>query len=886
MRPHLATLLDDFRRYGSGKAIVRYVGNRRRVTTYEEIARFAGRFAKLLEDRRICPGDRVMLWAANGAEWVTVFYGCLLRGVLAVPLDAYGTAEFAVRVAADVQPSLVVGDKALLLSLVGEWPKLCFEDCHEWLPEEEAGPASGLSRETALQILFTSGTTGEPKGIVHTHGNVLASLEPIEQAARGYMRYERLVHPLRFLHTPPLSHVFGQMMGLWIPSVFAAEVHFESRLVASRFVETIRRERISVFVGVPRVVAMLKSYLELEHPDLPIRLTAAKKISPAMRWWRFRDIHAAFGFKFWAFVTGGGALPGWIEQFWNSLGFVLVQGYGMTETSALITVNHPFHVALGTVGKPLPGREVRLEPDGEVLVRGPMVSPATWSKGALHTRGEEWLRTGDLAEVQPGGELRFLGRKSEVIVTAAGVNLHPEDLEAAFEQEPEVVACVVVPVTTTLGPEPCAVLALRGAPERVSVILHQANLRLGESQRIHRWAVWPEPDLPRTSTGKVKRAAVAAWAAEREANAGEVISVGNADWLLQLIARIAGEEAREDQENPGASGDLLLAEDLHLDSLSRVHLLNALEERLGATLDQEEYAQVETLGGLRAFIAGVGKAATTEIYEAEAREKGAQDSGASDLTAGTQEFEALHTVATKSASGTARNVYPRWPWWRPLRWLRACFVECVVCPLVWLLAAPRVIRTSQKQIKQTESPMLIVANHVTAYDVPLLLFALPRSVRSRTAVVMSGELLEDFRHARNLQPRWLNLFGPLAWLLVTIFFNAFPMFRTRALQRSFDHVGGALDHGFHVIVFPEGTRSPDGALASFRAGIGLLVKQSSAAVLPMALRGLGEMKTRRRRWFRSGALEVRVGEPVSFDGSESEAAITERLQAEVKKLLA
>jgi long-chain acyl-CoA synthetase len=112
------------------------------------------------------------------------------------------------------------------------------------------------------------------------------------------------------------------------------------------------------------------------------------------------------------------------------------------------------------------------------------------------------------------------------------------------------------------------------------------------------------------------------------------------------------------------------------------------------------------------------------------------------------------------------------------------------------------------------------------------------------------------------------------------------MFRTRALQRSFDHVGGALDHGFHVIVFPEGTRSPDGALASFRPGIGLLVKQSSAAVLPMALRGLGEMKTRRHRWFRSGALEVRVGEPVSFDGSESEAAITERLQAEVKKLLA
>ena len=183
VRPHLASLLDDFRRYGDETAVVRYVGVRRRVASYAEIARLAGRFAALLAGRGIGLGDRVVVWGENSAEWVAAFYGCMLRGVIAVPLDAYGTAEFAARVAADVRPSLVVGDAELLLTVEGEWPKVCFEDWMDVLPVEEAGPVAELSHDTPLQILFTSGTTGEPKGIVHTHGNVLASVEPIADAA-------------------------------------------------------------------------------------------------------------------------------------------------------------------------------------------------------------------------------------------------------------------------------------------------------------------------------------------------------------------------------------------------------------------------------------------------------------------------------------------------------------------------------------------------------------------------------------------------------------------------------------------------------------------------------------------------------------------------------
>ncbi len=894
--------------------------------SYKKIASLAGQFAALLVARNISPGERVLLWAENSGEWIAALYGCMLRGVLVVPLDAYGTPEFAGRVAADVRPALVVGDAALLKALPGDWNRLSLDEWPAALPREEAGPVEGLSRETPLQILFTSGTTGEPKGVVHTHGNVLASMEPIEEGARTYLRYERPFHPLRFLHTLPLSHVFGQTMGLWVPPIFGAEVHFENRPAAARMIATIKRERISVVAGVPRVLSMLKGYLESEYPALAGQVAAAQKAAGdsgkgeirgstmakirlgLLSWWRFRRIHLDFGLKFWAFVTGGGALPGPVEQFWNSLGFVLVQGYGMTETAALITLNHPFHVARGSIGKPLPGREIKLGPDGEVLVRGPMISPATWSGGALHARQGEWLATGDLATSEEDGGLRFLGRKSSVIVTGTGVNIHPEDLEAALEAQPEIAACAVVAEETSSGPEPCAVLAMRGSADKAGAVIRRANERLADFQHIRRWVLWPEPDLPRTSTGKVKRAAVAAWLATRQHVEGEPAAARATDWLLTLVAGIRGEALPADAtESESAREKLRLEEDFHLDSLDRVQLFAALEERMDAPLNQEEYAGIETLGALRSWLeqdsspttererktaTNQQMAATSEVVEAQF-EPASPDSSAEDARLA-EPLDAEFAPDSREQSDTppaprpvrgpkVRFVYPRWPWLWPFRWIRIGFIECVVRPLVWLLAAPRYSRS--KSPLPSAEPMLIIANHVSAYDVPLLVTALPRAIRDRIAVAMSGEMLEDFRHARNMHPAILNPLGPAAWLSATLLMNVFPLPRLRDFQRSFAHAGEAMDHGYHVIVFPEGKRSPEGVMDKFRPGIGLLVKQSYAAVLPMALVGLGELKTRKKSWFRSGSIEIRVGEPVHFGLEESEASITARLQAEVEGLI-
>ena len=202
VRPHLATLVADFRRYGDQIAIVTHRGNRRFSSTYAALAELSARCAAAFEQAGVQPGDRILLWGNNSVEWVAAFFGCILRGIVAVPLDAAGSTDLARRVVAEVQPRLLVGDLALLKQVGSTAPVLDFASFAS-LPAPNYEPYSGLSRETPLQIVFTSGTTAEPKGIVHTQGNVLASLDPLEKEIGKYLRYERWVHPLRILHTLP-----------------------------------------------------------------------------------------------------------------------------------------------------------------------------------------------------------------------------------------------------------------------------------------------------------------------------------------------------------------------------------------------------------------------------------------------------------------------------------------------------------------------------------------------------------------------------------------------------------------------------------------------------------------------------------------------------------
>lgn len=871
--------------------MVAHRGNRRYATSYGELADLAGRFAAELQHRNIAPGERVVLWGHNSAEWIAVFFGCMLRGIIAVPLDAAGTSDFAARVVKDVAPKLIVGDRDLLAALdreVGvpapdQVPRLIFSELPGQLPvQPQFAVDASVNDRTPFQIIFTSGTTSEPKGIVHTHRNILVSLQPIENEIAKYRKYERWFHPLRFLQTIPLSHVFGQFMGLWVPPILAAEVHFLDQLSPPRVVELIHRERISVLIAVPRVIQLLRAQLQAQFPALADEVQRAQGPSALKRWWRFRRVHRALGLKFWAVISGGASLPEELEVFWNRLGFALIQGYGMTETAAVITLNHPFHVGKGTIGKALPGREVRLSDEGEILVRGEMLAGATWQSGRMLPREGEWLATGDLASESAAGELRFLGRKGDVIVTSAGMNVHPADLEAAMAVQPGVRACAVVPCQLAGGAEPVAVVLASGSELDLEATVVQANRGLAEFQQIRRALLWPELEFPYTSTGKLLRRKIAEWACAALASGQQRGSTPSTkdDELRDMIAEVTGERVA------GEGDQLRLLEDLHLDSLGRVQLLSMLEQRLGVELQDDAVAGTETLGDLRRLVLSAARADSSAESAAAGASPQTLDRGQSAVgPAPPDNAVSAHAapIAAAAHTNTTEDIYPHWPWSWPVQAIRVVFLELVMRPLVWLLAAPRVVHESTDL---PAGPVLVIVNHVTAYDGPLILYALPPKLRRHMAVAMSGEMLRDFRKRRNQGNTLLNLLAPLAYWLLTALFNVFPLPRLRGFRRSFAHAGEALDRGYSVMVFPEGRRSHGAAMQPFRPGIGLLAQESGVAILPVYLHGLGaagpEGKT--RRWFHNGRVAVYTGRAISIDAAIDPAQLTATLEESVRRL--
>jgi long-chain acyl-CoA synthetase len=862
--------LDDFEGWGGDCAYVFPRGYRRERWSYQRVAGVAYQFARELEARNIGKGDAVLLWSPNCAEWVAAFLGCALCGVIAVPIDDGASPDFARRISTQVRTRLVLcpRERAPLFEKT-PFGGLATEKVVTIDPADLAAAVAERRAERfrpaqiqpsdPLEIVFTSGTTAEPKGVVLTHANVVGNLAPIETEIGKYLKYERLVHPIRFLNLLPLSHVFGQFLGIFLPPLLGATVVFENTFNPTEVMATIRRERVSVLVAVPRMIESLKQKINRDldaggaRENFAARYAAAQSQHFLRRWWTFRDLRRQFGWKFWAMISGGAALDRETEEFWHRLGYAVVQGYGLTETTSLISLNHPFHTSRGSIGKVLPGREIKLADDGEIMVRGSGVASGYWNGRELQpvAEAEGWYRTGDLGALDEQGNLFFKGRKKEVIVTPAGMNIYPEDLEAALRQQREVRDCVVVGLERGGNAEPCAVLILRdrdakavdGKTSDVKTIVQHANETLAEYQRMRTWFVWPEEDFPRSSTQKPRRNVIRD-AVEASLRGQALANVASP--LAELLTRITGRNI-QNMQNP--MPDENLESGLGLSSLERVELLSALEDRYQIDLSETKFANAATVGDLEKL-----------LQSERAVGRNLHDPGS--------HYQGFH--------------YPRWALRWPTTWVRLASHYLLARPAMFLLGWPRV--TGRENLRGVRGPLLVVSNHVADVDVGFIQTALPARIRHKLATATGGEALEMLRSPAPDRMWFARIYDRVQWTLGVALLNLFPLPRQSGFRKSFAYAGEAVDRGYSVLVFPEGKHTEDGKLGQFRTGVGLLANNLRIPILPMRIDGLFEIKHAGKKFAAPGKIQVRIGKPVQFAPETDPEEIARALQKAVENL--
>ena len=831
------TLLDFFneRLQSDAEFLVHDDGYRVRHYSYAVVRRTAVDFAARLASAGVGAGDKILLWGENRPEWLIAFWGCLLGGVVVVPIDYRASASFLHKVGQLVHARvLLAGDEVEPASHSGldVWRLADLSETAGTLaPSGAPTPARHTpARDDVAEIIFTSGATSEPKGVIITHRNLLANIVPVEREVLKYRKYGRPFYPLRFLNLLPLSHLFGQALATFIPPMLPGVCVFMRGYNPSAIVRQIHSRRISVLVCVPKILDVLRDYVLQVAPE--VAETPADLPHVARRWWRYRRIHRLFGVKFWCFIVGAAPLDPNLEAFWSRLGFLVVQGYGLTETAPIVTLNHPFKTRRGTVGTPIAGVEVKIAADGEILVRGDNVTTGYVGAGADAAAAfkDGWFHTGDLGALDDEGRLRVHGRKKEVIVTPEGLNVFPEDVERVVDAVPGVQESAVVGITCD-GEERVHAVVVLGTPTDPAAIAREANRGLGDHQRVREVLVWPGDRLPRTEgTQKLKRGVIRTWA---EQGAVPVAAKSNtrdgtvATILERVAGRTVGRDARLDE--------------LGLSSLERVELLMLLENELDATIDERAVTETATVADLEALVA---------------------------------------SPAGASPAAPSFN-FPSWNQSRLVRGIRWICLGLWLLPLTRLFARIRV--DGLEHLTAVRWPVVFAANHQSYIDTPVILAALPAAVRYRVVTAMAKEFFAPHFHPEG-HPRGARFTNGLNYYLSTALFNAFPLpQREGGTRHALRYASELIGAGNALIIYPEGRRTVGDAIARFQPGAAMIAARLDVPVVPVRLRGLDAVLGQGQRMARPGRVHLRFGPHLCLRGTDY-SAMAARLEAAVKAL--
>ncbi|MBI3830352.1 MAG: AMP-binding protein [Planctomycetes bacterium] len=843
--------------------------------TFAEYFERSGLWArKLRANLSLQFGERVVIWCENGPEWTLAYLAIQRAGGVAVPLDRQLPPAEAAGLIKYVDARAVVVSAGMLAAADGAFgagqglpPLLNLHDNLEphagdaW-PYPQASEGSRAlaepSPETLASILFTSGTTLAPKGVMLSHVNFTANALSVAE----------VLEPLpadRFLSVLPLHHALEFTGGFLSPLFGGSTVHYVESLKDVE--EALRRTNTTVMIGVPRLYQLFADKIRAKIQSSG----AARKMAVALldgmagaaefvgsdqtRKKVFGQVHQAFGGKLRVLVSGGAPLAPELFHFLRRFGLTVVEGYGLTETAPILTVNPLAAPKAGSVGLPLPGVELNVKNTdhqgiGEVLARGPMVMQGYWHDPESTEKALEdgWFRTGDLGRLDPDGYLFLTGRVKDVVVTTAGKKVYPDEIETHFRGLPKVkeFCAVGLPTRTGQGEELALVIVLEKDGEKARAEVRQAVEKLSHGLPSHQRVARIEfqvDDLPKTSTLKVRRNKVreAFAGAARAAASGLLAAVAKSPStagkpvegkvfreVVRAIAEIAGLQPQE------IAPEQKLQLDLGLDSIGRVDLIGKLELRLNVTISDEVSAKLWT-------VQDVAEAAAAALESGPRAEPKAKSS-ISDR------------ILKRGTNATSQALQPRFSktiLQGAMRTTEKVFFNAYLS-----------IDAYGLEHLPPDQPALLAANHCSHLDTAAIRAVL--GGRSSQLHVMGAK---DYFFDTRLK----------SWFFSTVF-NVLPFEREDNTLEGLSTCRAALDGGRSLLIFPEGTRSLTGKLLPFKSGIGILALELDYPVVPVFLQGTFEALPKGRAIPRPKHVSVRFGPPLDFTAlkAQKNAATAER----------
>jgi long-chain acyl-CoA synthetase len=826
-------MLDDAaERYGSAVALeARESSGQRTATSYRELRDEARRAGLLLGVRGIKPGDRVLLIGENSPDWVLAYFAIICAGAVAVPLDHLISQDELAAICRIATPrgALLSAECA---SRIAGWLRETVSDITElefgelrrpFLLRGKSETAPHIERSTLASIVFTSGTTGTPKGVMLSHGNFLSEVTMLR-------RVFQLDGNDVVLSLLPLHHTFEFTCGMLLPLATGAHIVYPLGVDAASLSRTLADVHPTALIGVPALwEAVHRRILDEAEAHGPFFTAAFEQLCDLNRRLDadyhlnvgklvFRQVHTALGGRLRLAISGGAALPQRVAQFFNDIGIKLLEGYGLTESAPVLSVARPDEpLVAGSVGKPLNGVEIKLatgEQDGvgEILARGPNIMSGYFHNQAAtdEVLKDGWLYTGDLGRFDTEGRLYIVGRAKDVIVDSGGNNIYIDELEEVYGRSPYIKELAVVGLKVGQGEQIAALIvpayargeSRRTIEDRLREHCEQVSATLNPHKRI-RILRFTDSELPRTRTRKVKRAEVVELIRRMlESHGGEPakVSAEIEPWLAQALGQVVSGA-------PEISGATRLIEDLGLDSLALAELAEHIAVKAGRQLTAQELSNISTVEDLQRLVS-------------EGRDR----------------------PRLPSYARFARPYVLKLP--GPLRRLaQSTFGRSLDSALEgWL--KPRIL--GRGNIPSNRN-VLVIANHASHVDLGLVNYAL--GATGRELVVLAAK---DYFFNNGIRR-----------FIATNFTRLIPFDRERAQLESLDQALAELAAGRSVLMFPEGTRSRDGTIHEFKSGAGYLAYHSGCDVLPIRIDGTSAVLGKGSLIPRRAPVEVRIGSVIS-----------------------